>query len=112
VIRREQFGTRGIFDNPLFSREGQSRRSLLLFGQQLVNYVLYCGWQWARSLPDVAMYVVAAVRVVGFFLTSRAVAVILAHSSPHRVVAHHGFGLVAYMNSPNRVLAVLEYLPR
>ena len=101
VIRREQFGTRGIFDNPLFSPgKDNPGRSLMLFGQQLVNYVLYCGWQWARSLPDVAMYAVSLLYVsLGFFgfdfarrrdpgLTYLLTALWLIT----------GFGLVAYMN--------------
>ena len=60
VIRREQFGSRGLLDNPMVP--GASR-TLIVFGQQLLNYFQYCSWQWGRGLPLVPMVIVA----LGFF---------------------------------------------
>ena len=60
VIRREQFGSRGLLDNPMVP--GASR-TLAVFGQQLLNYFQYCSWQWGRGLPVVPMVIVA----LGFF---------------------------------------------
>ena len=69
MIRREQFGRRGILDNPLyFPGRDNPGRNIILIGQQLINYFVYCGWQWARSLPNVGMYVVSLVyATLGFF---------------------------------------------
>src|SRR3989442_5509843 len=47
VIGREQFGSRGMFDNPMLPG---SPRTLTVFGQQLFNYIEYFTWQWGRSL--------------------------------------------------------------
>ncbi len=51
VIRREQYEARSPLDNPLF-RSGPDNpgRTPLLVGQQIVNYLQYSGWQWARGL--------------------------------------------------------------
>ncbi len=52
VIRREQFGSRGLLDDPTFPPgPGNPGRTLTLFGQQFVNYFQYYLWQWGRSLP-------------------------------------------------------------
>jgi hypothetical protein len=52
VIRREQYPPRSPLDNPLFqSGPGNPGRTPALFGQQLLNYVQYFDWQWARALP-------------------------------------------------------------
>ena len=60
MIRRTQFGSRGIFDNPMFfPGKDNPGRSLTLFGQQLINYFVYFGWQWSRTLPVVAMAAVS-----------------------------------------------------
>ncbi len=58
VIRREQFGSRGVLDNP--EVPGASR-TLSVFGQQFLNYFQYCSWQWARGLPFALMVIVALV---------------------------------------------------
>jgi hypothetical protein len=53
VIWREQYPPRSPLDNPLFpSGPGNPGRSPLLFGQQLLNYVQYFDWQWARAAPQ------------------------------------------------------------
>jgi len=63
VIRRDQFGSRGLLDDPTMA-PGAGTRTLLLFGQQVLNYFQYCSWQWGRSLPFAAM-----VGVVLLFVT-------------------------------------------
>jgi hypothetical protein len=62
VIRREQFGSRGLLDNPM--QPGAGFRTPLILGQQFLNYFQYCSWQWGRSLPLPAMVVVTLVFVV------------------------------------------------
>jgi len=97
VIRREQFGSRGLFDNPMMPGEA---RTLKIFGQQFVNFFQYCSWQWARSLPAVPMVVVALVFVtLGIFgfefarRQDRGVVVLLG-----MLWLVTGAGLVIYMN--------------
>ncbi|PYO86790.1 MAG: hypothetical protein DMD58_15935, partial [Gemmatimonadetes bacterium] len=52
VIRREQFGSRGLLDNPMFfPGPDNPGRTLAMFGQQLLSYFNYYSWQWARALP-------------------------------------------------------------
>ncbi|OLC07629.1 MAG: hypothetical protein AUH41_09990 [Gemmatimonadetes bacterium 13_1_40CM_66_11] len=72
VIRREQFGSRGLLDNPMVPG---SPRTLTVFGQQFLNYFQYCSWQWGRALPFVPMVIVALVFVtlgsLGFEFTRR-----------------------------------------
>ncbi len=69
VIRREQFGSRGLLDNPTFPPgEGNPGRTLTIFGQQFVNYFQYSSWQWGRSLPLAGMVGVALLFVtLGIF---------------------------------------------
>ena len=97
VVRREQFGSRGLFDNPMMPGEA---RTLKIFGQQFVNFFQYCSWQWARSLPAVPMVVVALVFVtLGIFgfefarRQDRGVVVLLG-----MLWLVTGAGLVIYMN--------------
>lgn len=97
VIRREQFGSRGIFDNPMLPG---SPRTLTVFGQQLVNYFQYCSWQWARSLPLAAMIAVALAFVslgtLGFeFARRRDVGLVYLLGALWLIT---GLGLVVYMN--------------
>jgi len=97
VIRREQFGSRGILDNPMLAG---SPRTLAVFGQQLVNYFQYCSWQWGRSLPLAAMVVVALVFVslgmLGFaFARRRDVGLAYLLGALWLIT---GIGLVVYMN--------------
>jgi hypothetical protein len=97
VIRREQFGSRGIFDNPMLSG---SPRTLKIFGQQLINFFQYCSWQWGRSLPNIPMVIVSLVFVslgtVGFEFArrrDRGIAYLLG-----ALWLVTGIGLVIYMN--------------
>ena len=56
VIRREQYGARGLLDNPTFPPGPENPgRTLTLFGQQFINYFQYFSWQWGRSLRAFAV---------------------------------------------------------
>jgi hypothetical protein len=51
VIRREQYPPRTPFDDPTApSGPDNPGRSLTLIGLQLLNYLQYFDWQWAKSL--------------------------------------------------------------
>ena len=101
VIRREQFGSRGLLDNPTMPPGlDNPGRTLTLFGQQFFNYFQYCSWQWARALPVPAMAGVALLFVslgfAGFDFARRrdvGIAYLLA-----ALWAITGAGLVIYMN--------------
>jgi hypothetical protein len=97
VIRREQFGSRGLFDNPMLSG---SPRTLKIFGQQLLNFFQYCSWQWGRSLPNIPMVIVSLVFVslgtVGFQFARRRDRGIAYLLGVLWLVT--GIGLVIYMN--------------
>jgi hypothetical protein len=101
VIRREQFGTRGLLDNPIFPHgPGNPGRTLALVGQQFVNYFQYCAWQWGRGLPLPAMITVALVFVTlgvfGFeFARRRDVGLAYLLGALWLIT---GVGLVVYMN--------------
>jgi len=96
-FRREQFGSRGIFDNPMLPG---SPRTLTVFGQQLFNYLEYFTWQWGRSLLPaarlIAFIVFLVLGSVGFEFArrrDRGVAYLLG-----TLWLVTGLGLVIYMN--------------
>jgi hypothetical protein len=101
VIRREQFGSRGLLDNPMFfPGPDNPGRTLKMFGQQLINFFQYCSWQWGRSLPNIAMVLVSLVFVslgiLGFEFArhrDRGIAYLLG-----ALWLVTGIGLVVYMN--------------
>jgi len=101
VIRREQFGSRGLLDNPMFfPGPDNPGRTLKLFGQQLLNFFQYCSWQWGRSLPNIPMVFVSLVFVslgmLGFEFArrrDRGIAYLLG-----ALWLVTGIGLVIYMN--------------
>jgi hypothetical protein len=101
VIRREQFGSRGVLDNPMYlPGPDNPGRTLLIFGQQLVNFFQYCSWQWGRALPLPAMVGVALVFMslgtLGFlFAYRRDRGVVLLLGALWLIT---GLGLVIYMN--------------
>jgi hypothetical protein len=71
VIRREQFGSRGLLDNPTVQPgPGNPGRTIAMFGMQLVNYLQYCAWQWGRALPLPGMVIASlpyvALGIFGF----------------------------------------------
>jgi len=97
VIRREQFGSRGLLDNPMVPGAG---RTLKIFGQQLLNFFQYCSWQWGRSLPFGVMVGAAllfvTLGVFGFAFARRRDAGIAYLLATLWLVT--GAGLVMYMN--------------
>ncbi len=101
VIRREQFGSRGLLDNPMFFPGPENPgRTLTMFGQQLLNFFQYCSWQWGRSLPNIPMVFVSLVFVslgmLGFEFArrrDRGIAYLLG-----ALWLVTGIGLVIYMN--------------
>lgn len=51
VIRRAQYPVRTPLDDPtVYHGPGNPGRSLQIIGLQIINYVQYFDWQWARSL--------------------------------------------------------------
>src|SRR5262249_42742538 len=97
VIRREQFRSRGLFDNPM---EPGGFRTPAVFWQQFVNFFQYCSWQWARALPAVPMVGIALVFVtlgtVGFDVARRRDTGLAWLLGALWLVT--GVGLVLYMN--------------
>ncbi|PYP16573.1 MAG: hypothetical protein DMD52_07365 [Gemmatimonadetes bacterium] len=52
VLTREQFGKPSVFDNPMYPPGPENPgHTLLLYGQQLLNYVQYFSWQFGRDWP-------------------------------------------------------------
>ncbi len=52
VIRREQYEVRTPWDDPTVRHgAGNPGRSLVIIGLQLVNYLQYFDWQWAKAVP-------------------------------------------------------------
>jgi hypothetical protein len=50
VIRREQYELRTPWDDPTVRHgPGNPGRSLYIIGLQLINYLQYCDWQWAKA---------------------------------------------------------------
>jgi hypothetical protein len=51
VLARDQFGKPSVFDNPMYPPGGDNPgHTLVLYGQQLLNYVQYFTWQFGRDL--------------------------------------------------------------
>ncbi len=55
VLARDQFGKPSVFDNPMFPPGPDNPgHSVVLYGQQLLNYVQYFTWQFGRDwLPGI-----------------------------------------------------------
>jgi hypothetical protein len=52
VIRREQYELRTPWDDPTVRHgPGNPGRSLTIIGLQLLNYLQYFDWQWAKAIP-------------------------------------------------------------
>src|SRR5439155_919567 len=50
VLARDQFGKPSVFDNPMFPPGPDNPgHTLVLYGQQLLNYVQYFTWQFGRD---------------------------------------------------------------
>jgi hypothetical protein len=100
VIRREQYGARGVLDHPAFDPgPGNPGRTVTVFAQQLVNYGQYFAWQWGRSLKTFALIPMVLYAASGLFGWNEAyrrdqgVAYLLGV-----LWLVTGFGLVVYMN--------------
>jgi hypothetical protein len=55
MLAREQFGKPSVFDNPMYAAGPDNPgHTLVLYGQQLLNYVQYFTWQFGRDwLPGI-----------------------------------------------------------
>ena len=60
VLNREQFGKPSVFDNPMYPPGGENPgRSVMLIGQQFLNYWQYVTWQFGRDWPGTVQRVLA-----------------------------------------------------
>jgi len=60
VLTREQFGKPSVFDNPMYpAGVDNPGHTLVLYGQQLLNYVQYFTWQFGRDWMAGAQRVLA-----------------------------------------------------
>ena len=60
VLTREQFGKPSVFENPMYPRGAENPgRSLVLIGQQYLNYWQYFTWQFGRDWPDTVQRLLA-----------------------------------------------------
>jgi hypothetical protein len=69
VLSREQFGKPSVFDNPMYPPGPDNPgHSLVLYGQQLLNYVQYVTWQFGHDwLPGVQRALAVAFTALGLF---------------------------------------------
>jgi hypothetical protein len=112
VIRREQYGSRGPLDNPVFPPgDDNPGRTLALFAQQVANYLQYWVWQWGKSLRLWALVPWLLFTALGFFgflearRRDRGIAYLLG-----ALWLVTGLGLVVYMNfKPGFSLFLEEY---
>ncbi|MGE5802508.1 MAG: DUF2723 domain-containing protein [Gemmatimonadota bacterium] len=62
VLMREQFGKPSIFDNPMYpAGPDNPGRSVVLIGQQYLNYWQYFTWQFGHDWPATAQHLLAVV---------------------------------------------------
>ncbi|HXO85419.1 MAG TPA: DUF2723 domain-containing protein [Gemmatimonadales bacterium] len=62
VLMREQFGKPSVFDNPMYpAGRDNPGRSVILIGQQYLNYWQYFTWQFGRDWPATAQRLLAVV---------------------------------------------------
>lgn len=118
VIRREQYPPRTPFDDPTEpSGPDNPGRTLVLLGLQLLNYVQYFDWQWAKgvtaTLGDIPLRSAATLCVIWLGLRGAA-----AHRAADRsswwlvagLFTITGLGLVLYMNfKPGFSIGYLQY---
>jgi hypothetical protein len=53
VLTRQQYGKPSIFDNPMYPPGGGNPgHTLVLYGQQILNYFQYFGWQFGHDWPE------------------------------------------------------------
>jgi len=120
VIRREQYGIRTPFDNPTqFHGPENTGRTLQLIGLQLLNYVQYFDWQWAKSLSISfgSIQLRTLLTLLFLWLGTRG---FLAQRRDDRgtwwlltaLFLTTGLGLVAYMNFKPGFSLGYEYFPK
>jgi hypothetical protein len=120
VIRREQYGIRTPFDDPTqLHGPDNTGRTLRLIGLQLLNYIQYFDWQWAKSVTASfgAFPVRTAMTLLFLWLGTRG---IMAQRRADRgawwllmaLFLTTGLGLVAYMNFKPGFSIGYEYYPR
>jgi hypothetical protein len=68
VLAREQFGKPSVFDNPMYPPGPDNPgHTLVLYGQQLLNYVQYFTWQFGRDLlPGMQRALAVLFGILGF----------------------------------------------
>ncbi|HYT72159.1 MAG TPA: DUF2723 domain-containing protein [Gemmatimonadales bacterium] len=61
LLAREQFGKPSVFDNPMYlPGPDNPGHTLVLYGQQLLNYLQYFTWQFGRDWPAAVQRALAA----------------------------------------------------
>src|SRR6266550_2807816 len=72
VLAREQFAKPSIFDNPMYERGAENPgRSIVLIGQQFLNYWQYFTWQFGRDWSALAQRLLAVLFAGLGFLGAR-----------------------------------------
>jgi len=72
VLTREQFAKPSIFDNPMYERgSANPGRSIVLIGQQFLNYWQYFTWQFGRDWSALAERLLAVLFTGLGFLGAR-----------------------------------------
>jgi Protein of unknown function (DUF2723) len=106
VIRRAQYGVRTPLDDPTVPHgPGNPGRSLQLLGIQLLDYVVYFDWQWAKSLREMIRPLPIRTLVTLVFATLGLRGSLLQRRTDRAawqllfwLFLITGLGLVAYMN--------------
>ncbi len=61
VLTRQQYGKPSIFDNPMYPPgPGNPGHTIVLYGQQILNYFQYYSWQFGHDWPERAQRALAA----------------------------------------------------
>lgn len=107
VIRRQQYPVRTPLDDPTVPHgPGNPGRSLVIIGLQLMNYVQYFTWQWARGLAGRGAGLLDGQLVGAILAVALGLRGLFAHRRADRagwwllftLFLVTGLGLVAYMN--------------
>jgi hypothetical protein len=106
VIRRDQYGVRTPLDNPTeLHGPDNTGRTMTLIGLQLLNYLQYFDWQWAKSITATLGAFPLRTLVTLLFLTLGLRGLIAQREGDRgswwlllTLFLTTGLGLVAYMN--------------
>jgi len=72
VLAREQFGKPSVLDNPMYPPGAENPgHTLVLYGQQLLNYLQYFAWQFGRDWPGAVRRILTAAFVMLGLLGAR-----------------------------------------